>query len=90
MRIKDREQKSQRKKQTGQPAGKFHQDIRRLRAEKIIRHPAAESRAQALALRALHEDNQNHEQRDQHESSQNDIEQNLHERTGNMAKLARL
>lgn len=61
--VENREDESQQEKNRGEPAGDFRQNVSRLRAENILRHAAAEGRAQAFALRALHQDYQHHEQR---------------------------
>lgn len=85
MRIENRERESEREKCARQPAGEFHQDVRGLRPEKILRHPAAERRAEALAFRPLHQDHEDHQQRDQHVNYQEGIDQDRHG-AGNIAK----
>ena len=49
------------------------QHIGGLRAEEVFRHAAAEGGAEALVLRALHEDEQNDEQRHENVDHQKDI-----------------
>jgi hypothetical protein len=78
MRVKNRESERQKKEYSREPAGDFCKDIRRLRAENVFGHPAPESGAQALTLRALHQDHQDHEQRVKNVYSEQDIDQNGH------------
>ena len=58
--VENREDESEEEKNRGQPTGDFGQDVRRLRAENIFRDAAAESRAETLAFRALHQDHEHH------------------------------
>lgn len=69
MRVEDRKDKGQDKKESGEPARDLGEHICRLRAENILGHTATKSRAEAFALRPLHEDHQHHEQRHKGEHS---------------------
>ncbi|MEI9894559.1 MAG: hypothetical protein WDN28_11895 [Chthoniobacter sp.] len=61
--VEPGEQQRERKEEGAEIARRRLQDIRSLRAEKIFRHAAAKSRAETFILRALHEHQQNDEQR---------------------------
>lgn len=74
MRIKNRKGKRKDKKYAGQPGGCLSQNVCGLRAENILRHTATESRAQALAFRPLHENDQKHQQRDEHVNREDNID----------------
>ncbi len=78
MRVEDREDERQEKKDSGEPAGDLGQHVRRLRAENILGHTAAERRAEAFAFRPLHQDDKHHEQRDQDENSGQNMDCKLH------------
>src|SRR5207237_6980845 len=65
-----------------QPAGELDQHIGRLRAENIFGHAAAKRRAQAFALRPLHQNDQQHQERDQDVNRQQEVNQNLHRGRG--------
>ena len=65
MRVKNRKNKSNYEKETGQVTGEFDQHIGGLSAENILRHASAESGAKTLALGALHQDDKDHQQRHQ-------------------------
>jgi hypothetical protein len=74
VRVKDRENEGQDKKESGQPAGDFGEHVRRLCAENILRYTATERRAQAFAFWPLHQDHKDHEQRDESENSAQDVD----------------
>lgn len=65
MRVKDRESKRQKEEKGREPPGDFRKHIRRLRAENVFGHAAPERGTEALAFRALHQDHEDHEQRDE-------------------------
>jgi hypothetical protein len=65
VRVKNRETKRQKKEKGREPAGDFREHIRRLRAENIFGHAPSERGAEALAFRTLHQDHEDHEQRDE-------------------------
>jgi hypothetical protein len=78
VRVKNRKNKSQEKKQGCEPAGYFREHIRRLGSENVFGHAAPERGAQALTFRALHQDHEDHEQGDEDVESKQDINQNGH------------
>jgi len=59
-----------------------------LRAEKVLRHAAAEGGTQALAFWTLHQDHQDHEKRDENVEPEQNIDQKGH-RDGQYRKPAR-
>ena len=61
--VENRQNKSEQEKNRGEPAGDLGEDVGGLGAENILGHTATECRAQAFALRALHQDDEHHEQR---------------------------
>ena len=69
-----------------EPAGDLREHVRRLRSEKVLRHPAAKSRAQAFVFRALHEDDQDDQQRHEHVQREKNIEQDRQHGARNMDK----
>ena len=90
MRVEDGEPESQNEENPREPAGELHQHIRRLRAENVLRHAATESRAKTFALRPLHQDDKDHDQRDEHVNDEQNVNENVHRRAGNMAEGSRL
>ena len=78
MGIKDRQREGEREKDTRQPCRELHQNVRGLRAKNVFRDPAAKGRAEAFALRALHQNYQHHEQRHEHVNSQEQIDEQVH------------
>ncbi len=78
MRVENRENEGQKKEESREPARDFREHIRRLRAENVFRHAAAKGRAQALAFRALHQDDEHHEQGDERLDYEQKINQDRH------------
>jgi hypothetical protein len=78
VRVENRENESQKKEDSCHPARDFREHIRRLRAENVFRHAAAKGCAQALALWTLHQDHEDHEQRDKNVAAEQDIDQKGH------------
>lgn len=78
MRVQNRKNKRQDKKECREPAGEFRQHIGCLRAKDIFRNTAAECRAQTLTFRPLHQNDQDHEQRDNHVGREEKVNQNGH------------
>ncbi len=78
MRIQNRKSESENKKEPGEPAGEFGEDIRRLRAKKIFRYTTPERGAQALAFWTLHQNDEGHEERDEGVNPEKKIDQNGH------------
>jgi len=78
MGIKDRQCEGEREKGASQPCREFHQNVRGLRAKNVFRDPAAKSRAEAFALRALHQNYEHHEQRHEHVNGQEQIDEQVH------------
>jgi hypothetical protein len=66
------------KKKPGEPASELGQNVRRLGAEQVFRHAATERCAQALAFRPLHQNDEDHEQRDERVGPEKKIDQNGH------------
>jgi len=61
VRIKDRQRERKREKYAGQPRGELHQHVRGLRAENVLRDAGAKRCAETFTLRALHQDDENHQ-----------------------------
>ena len=78
MGIKDRQREREREKDTRQPCRELHQNVRGLRAKNVFRDSAAKGRAEAFALRALHQNYQYHKQRHEHVNSQEQIDEQVH------------
>src|SRR5439155_11621451 len=78
VRIQDRQGEGECEEDSCQPAGELDQNIGRLRAENIFGHAAAKGRAQALALRSLHQNDQQHQKRDQDVNREQEINHYLH------------
>ena len=76
--IKDRQCEGEREKDTRQPCRELHQNVRGLRAKNVFRDPAAKGRAEAFALRTLHQDYEHHEQRHEHVNDQEQIDEQVH------------
>ena len=57
-----------------------------MRAENVFGHAAAKCRAQSFALWPLHQNDQQHQERDQDVNREQEINQDLHSGTGNMAE----
>jgi hypothetical protein len=83
-RVEHREHQREKEEKTAEPAREICQHIRRLRAEKIFRHPAAECRAKAFAFRALHEHDENQKKRHDHKNREQKVNQDRHWRAWNM------
>jgi hypothetical protein len=65
VRVKNRESECEKEEKGREPPGDFREHIRRLRAENVFGHAAPERGAEALAFRALHQDHEDHKQRDE-------------------------
>jgi hypothetical protein len=65
VRVEDRKRERQKEEKGREPTSNFREHIRRLRAENVFGHAAPERGAEALAFRALHQDHEDHEQRDE-------------------------
>jgi len=78
VRVQDGQGEGEREEDPSQPAGELDQNVGGLRAENIFGHAAAKSRAQSLALRPLHQDDQQHQERDQDVNREQKINQDLH------------
>ena len=76
--VKDVQHKGQHEKNSREPAGEFHQHVGGLSAENILSHASAESGAKALALRALHQDDQGHQHCNQHVDGEDNVDENVH------------
>ena len=76
--VKDVQHKGQHEKNSREPAGEFHQHIGGLSAENIFRHASAERRAEAFAFRALHQDDEHHEDRVKDVDAQENVDQQGH------------
>ena len=78
MGIKNRQDERKSEKDPGQPTGEFDQNIGRLCAENVFGDRAAEGCAQAFAFGPLHQDDKDHEQRDQHPEREKYVNQDQH------------
>ena len=76
--VKNSQHKGKNKKNSGQPAGEFHQHVGRLRAENILGHSSTKSRTETLTFRALHQNDQRHQHRNQHVDSEENVDENVH------------
>jgi hypothetical protein len=63
MGVEDGENEGEEKKDRREPAGNLGQNIGRLSAENVFRHASTKGRAEAFAFRALHQDDEHHEDR---------------------------
>ena len=88
MRIEDRENEGQKKEESREPARDFREYICRLRAKNVFRHAAAKGCAQALAFWTLHQDHEDHEERDKNVEPEQDINQKGH-RDGQYRQVGR-
>lgn len=77
-RIKNREDESQEEKNRGEPAGDLGQHIGGLGPENIFRDAATESRAEAFAFRALHQDYEHHQEGIDDVKPEENVDQNRH------------
>jgi hypothetical protein len=78
VRVKNGEDKREKEKNRGEPAGDFGEHIRGLGAEDIFRNAAAKGRAKALAFRALHQDDKHHEDRVKDVDAEENVDQQAH------------
>ena len=76
--VENRQNKSEQEKNRGEPAGDLGEDVGGLGAENILGDAATKSRAQAFALRALHQDDEHHEERVQDVNPEEDIDEQGH------------
>ena len=78
LRVKDTQHKRQHEENSREPAGEFHQHIGSLSAENILCYAPAESGAETLALRPLHQNDERHQQRNQHVDGEDNVDENVH------------
>ena len=78
MRVEDRENKGQEEENRGEPAGNFSQNVGCLGAENILGDAAPESRAEAFALRALHQDDEHHQHSVKDVNADENVDQQVH------------
>ena len=78
MRVQDRENEGQKKEESREPARDFREHICRLCAKNVFRHAAAKGCAQALTFWPLHQDHEDHEERDKNVEPEKDIDQKGH------------
>jgi len=78
VRIEDREDKSQEEENRGQPAGDFGEDVGGLGAENILSDAAAKGCAKAFAFRALHQDDEHHEQSVKDVNAEKNVDRKVH------------
>src|SRR5689334_5741131 len=86
MRIQNRQDERQDEEHSREPGGELDQDVRRLRAENVFSHAAAKRRAKSFALRPLHQDHEDHEQRHENVDREHEVNQDLHRGAANMAR----
>ncbi len=72
-----REEQAEEEKERSEIHGAALQDVRRAGSEYLIRHTATERGAEAFLFRALHEDDQSHQQADDHEDHEQEIDANV-------------
>ena len=89
MRIQDRQHECQREKDSRQPGGEFDQDVGGLSAENIFGYAPTECRTKSFALGTLHQDHEDHQQRDQDVDRQQEVNQDLHRGRGIWTKSRR-
>ncbi len=78
MGVEDRQDKREQKENRGEPAGDLGEDVGSLGAEDILGHAATKRRAQTFAFRPLHQDDKDHEHRDEDVNPQQDVNQKGH------------
>ena len=78
MRVEDRQDKGQKEENRRQPTGNFSQDVGRLGPENILGNAAAKGRAEAFAFRALHQDDEHHEQSVEDVNADENVGQQVH------------
>ena len=78
MRVEDREDKGQEEENRGEPAGNFGENVGCLGAENILGDTAPESRAEAFAFRALHQDDEHHEHGVKDVNAKENVDRKLH------------
>ena len=74
MGVQNRQSKRQHEHDPGQPGSDFGQHIGRLCSEDVLRHGRAKSRAQPLALWALHQNNEHQKDRYDGKNSQKQVD----------------
>ena len=77
-RVENREGESQQEKNCRQPSGELGQHVRCLGAEDILGDAAAKGRAESLAFRALHQDDEHHQERDKNVNPLENIDREFH------------
>lgn len=87
-RVENRENESKQEENSGEPAGDLREDVGGLRAENILRYAAAKGRAQAFAFRALHQNHEHHQRRDEDVQAEKNVDQKGH-RDGQYRQEAR-
>ena len=88
MRVGDGQQQGYGKERYPKPYGKLCQHMRRLRAENVLRNGAPESRAEPLAPRKLHEDNEDEQQTDDHMKNKQNGQEQPHRAEGKTCCIA--
>lgn len=78
MGVEDGENEGEQEKNRGEPPGDFREHIGGLGAENIFGDPATEGRAEAFALRALHQDDEHHQDGVEDVNAQEDVDQKGH------------
>ena len=76
--VKHRKRESDDKENSGQPRGDFGQNVRRLRAKNVFGDGGAKRRSKALALRALHQDDEHQKNANDDKSAEKQVDQNRH------------
>ena len=77
--VEDGQEQGEGEEDDAEPDGEFLQDVGGLGSEDVLGHAAAERRAEAFILGALHEDDADHEQTDKHMEGDEDVDQDRHE-----------
>ena len=78
MSVKDRKSEGKQEKNRSQPACNPGQNIGGLCAENVFGHSASKRCTQPLAFRTLHQDDENHQQRDDDVEYEQDVYQKDH------------
>jgi hypothetical protein len=78
MRVENREDEHQKKEDARQPGRDGGENGGGLRAKDILRHTAAESGTEPLALWSLHQDDKHHEDSNERLDHEQEIDQNGH------------
>ena len=76
--VENGKQEGHDEKNSGEPPREFRQHVGGLRAKNVFRYAATKGCAQAFALWTLHQDNEDHQQRDEHIDTEQNADHDIH------------